>query len=125
MKLRIRGNTIRLRLSQSEVIELSTGQSIVESTTFPSESSASFSYSLSSDYALSSIHASFENGCISVQLPELIVKDWAESENVGLHYSLDTSKGPLSILIEKDFACLTDRVNEDDSDAFPNPNTSC
>jgi hypothetical protein len=75
MKLRIRGNTIRLRLSQSEVIELSTGQSIVESTTFPSESSASFSYSLSSDSALSSIHASFENGCISVQLPELIVKD--------------------------------------------------
>lgn len=125
MKLRIRGNSIRLRLSQSEVLQLSEGQSVVESTSFPSESSNSFSYSLSSDSNLQDIQAEFVQGCISVKLSEKVMKEWADSDTVGLDYSIETPNGTLSILIEKDFACLTDRVNEDDSDAFPNPNTSC
>lgn len=31
----------------------------------------------------------------------------------------------LRVLIEKDFACLTERVDEDELDNFPNPNVNC
>jgi hypothetical protein len=31
----------------------------------------------------------------------------------------------LRIVVEKDFACLTAREGEDESDNFPNPNPTC
>ncbi len=117
MKLRIRANTIRLRLTQGEVQRLASGERIEERTTF--EGGAVLAYAISSS-EIAAPRASFAGGAVEVVVPRGAVGVWAASDRVGI----EGGHGALSILVEKDFACLTPRVHEDD-DAFPNPNATC
>ncbi len=59
--------------------------------------------------------------------PAEVVRAWAANdEAVGLEGSQDAGSGrTLRVLVEKDFSCLKERPNEDDSDAFPNPKSTC
>jgi hypothetical protein len=121
MKLRIRGDSMRLRLKRSEVDLLATGASIVEETHFPG---AVLTYRLDvSDN--SSISANFDNGSLVVSLPRLKVLDWASTDEVSLFTEQQLSgSGSLSLLIEKDFKCLEPghhRECADDEDTFPHP----
>jgi len=125
MKIRISGNSIRLRLNQTEVAQLIENKSIVETTSFPVHSGSAFSYKLSIDANCTSIQAKHNQGEIYILLPEKIAVQWAETDQVGMEEELALEDGKLRILIEKDFACLTERAHEDDSNAFPNPNLSC
>jgi len=120
MKLRIRDNSIRLRLSQTEVDLM--GKDGLVSARVRFADGAELVYSLESSPACVDPVAKFENGSLSVRLPESTVTDWASSEQVSIsaEQGLDTG-GYLQILIEKDFACLAPREGEDDSDMFPNP----
>jgi hypothetical protein len=61
--------------------------------------------------------------CISV--PKRIAEKWIDSEEITVEaeQSLGTDRS-LRILIEKDFACFTEREGEDETDAFPNPAAS-
>jgi len=121
MKLRVKGNSIRLRLQQQELNDLLLNNKIVESTII--NAFEIFSYELISG-------ESFSVECIanilSIQIPSDILESWASGEEISIeeNWNNGTEQG-LRILIEKDFACLTNRLNEDDSDAFPNPNKSC
>ena len=95
MKLRIRNNFIRLRLTQSEV------------DTICSE-------------GLVMAHASFPDGAVLDYV--LDVQDWASTEQVSIEAEETLDKGDrLKILIEKDFACLAPREGEDESDMYSNP----
>ena len=49
-----------------------------------------------------------------------MASDWVNTELVGMDNHSDNDE-KLKILIEKDFACLTERVGEDESDMFPHP----
>lgn len=122
MKLRIRGNTLRFRLTQSEVAELERTGYVAEAVHFAPDQTLSYRLESTED---STIKASFRNQAISVAIPVAALAAWANSDQVGIETNIPSAQSSLRILIEKDFACLTDRVNEDDSDAFPNPNTSC
>ena len=121
MKLRIRGDSIRLRLKRSEVDQLTAGVSIVEETHFP-DSVMTFRLDVSESIAIS---ASFDNGCLAVTLPKSKALDWAGTDEVSLHAEQRLpGTGRLSILIEKDFRCLEPghhRDCEDDEDTFPHP----
>lgn len=65
-------------------------------------------------------------GRIVVTIPSDVVSAWAGSEEVGIRAEQPTNSGGiLRILVEKDFACLTQREGEDDSAAYPNPNRTC
>jgi len=116
MKLRIKGNSIRLRLSEPEVSILANGEKVAEKVDF---SSSLLRYEVqSSDH----VSVDFINNTVVVKLGEDIIKTWAESDQVSISMNINGSEAnKLSILVEKDFKCLTVRP-EDESDLFPNPN---
>ena len=75
MKLRIRGNSIRLRLKRSEVDRLAAGDKLVEETQFPA---SVLSYSLELSDA-DDMLARFENGSIEITMPRKIIPEWADT----------------------------------------------
>lgn len=122
MKLRIKGNSIRIRLSKSEVGYFGGTGYLAEKTEF---GSSELVYALQSKSDISEITANFEGNTLTVNIPELLCKDWVETDKVGLENKLDIGMGKqLLILIEKDFVCL-DNTLEDQSDNYPNPNAVC
>lgn len=117
MKLRIKGNTLRLRLTKSEVDYFSENLLIEEQINFTGNK---LTYALkASDQE--SISSSFEKNRITVFIPVELAKDWTTSNMVGCsgEMSLEGDK-KLYILVEKDFKCL-DEVAEDQSDNYENP----
>lgn len=121
MKLRIKGNSIRLRLSKTEVSKLCDGIELKEQTNFPG---AVFRYGLrlTNDAELS---ATFQDGMIAVFLPRAMAAGWADNEVVGFSGNLPlTGTDSLFLLVEKDFICL-DETTEDQSDNYTNPNKAC
>ena len=117
MKLRIKGNSIRFRLTKSEVDYFGNTLFIEEKTSFPDNT---FSYSLNS-YEGEVISSSFLNNKVIVFIPEKIVKDWISTNKVSVDGEVETGKGKkLYILVEKDFKCL-DVTLEDQSDNYENP----
>lgn len=120
MKLRIRDNSIRLRLTRPEVETIRTDGLVGGKVPFPA--GAQFVYCLESSPACVDPTAQFANGELSVRLPESAVRDWAASDEVSIRAELPLDDGStLNILIEKDFACLAQREGEDESDMFPHP----
>jgi hypothetical protein len=121
MKLRVRGDSIRLRLTQSEVSALIEQGLVEESTAFGPGMSFVYSLRLGEKGG-----AALTPARIEVYVPAEVARAWAASDAVTIEVTQDASAGrTLRILVEKDFACLTKRPHEDDTDAFPNPNTSC
>lgn len=114
MKLRIRENSVRFRLTQGEVIEFGEKGLIENKTDF---GDTFFVYALKSSDLIENIQANFQNGRIEIVVPNTVSENWVASQEVGISGEFKN----LKILIEKDFACLTVRENEDESDAFPNP----
>ena len=115
MKLRILGNSLRLRLTQTEIETLKSEHQVSGKTNF---SSSEFIYSLIINDREEDVSAEFENGHLKVKLSKTIAADWIESEQVDIRNADESS---IKILIEKDFQCLHNRTGEDESDNFPNP----
>jgi len=118
MKLRIRGNSIRLRLSQRDVKNFKENKTIENSIQF---GGGSLTYSLSSS-DIPKLKCDFDGSRIQVWVPTELSQIWVDSQLVGMEH-LDDSNGkdPIRILIEKDFQCLHVRINEDETDAYPRP----
>ena len=70
MKLRIQGNSLRLRLSQSEVAQFSKTGFVEDSIQFAP--GAMFAYALESMSSLATPQALFSNGWLRVQVLELV-----------------------------------------------------
>src|SRR5215204_2956024 len=122
MKLRISGNSVRLRLTQSDVVEFAKTGIVEDRTEFGGELNQNLSYSVIAERRAEKVSARFENGRISVIIPQDIAQKWSQTEQVGISGAQDLPTGKtLRILIEKDFACLTPRAGEDESDNFPHP----
>ena len=119
MKLRIQDNSIRLRLTRSEVDDVSAEGSVTASISFPN--GARFEYSLESSSLTGQPRAQFSTDRLVVQIPQAMVRRWAVTEEVSITGAQPLEDGELSILVEKDFACLTPREGEDESDMFPHP----
>jgi hypothetical protein len=67
MKLLLQGNSLRLRLSQSEVAQFSKTGFVEEGIQF--EPGANFAYTLESMSSLSAPQAVFSNGCCASRFP--------------------------------------------------------
>ena len=119
MKLRIRDNSVRLRLTRTEVDELAGNGSVVASTGFPDGNA--LRYSVHRSAGLEAPAARFSDGELRVELPASVVADWASSETVSIQGEQPIQSGTLSLLVEKDFACLAPRSGEDESDMFEHP----
>ncbi len=119
MKLRIQGNSLRLRLNQSEVAQFSKTGFVEDSIQFAP--GAHFAYTLESMSSLSAPQAHFANGSLSIRVPGADANDWVRSDRVGISGDQPLESGKrLSILIEKDFQCLHGDEARD-PDAYPNP----
>jgi hypothetical protein len=120
LKLRVRDNSIRLRLSQSEV-ELVRADGLVRGSV-PFAGSYSFDYVLESSPATVKPEAHISNNVLTVRVPETEIHSWADSEDVSISARQILDGGDhLSILVEKDFACLAPREGEDETDMYPHP----
>jgi hypothetical protein len=123
MKLRIRGDSIRIRVSQLELREIAERGRVRETIHFAD--GVGLTYALESDAAARALRASYAADVISIVLPAATVRWWADSNQVSIEgeQALDSGE-TLRILVEKDFACLQPRPGEDDADMFPNPDAS-
>ena len=120
MKLRIRDNSVRLRLTRGEVDSLQAEGLVSARTGFPG--GRSFSYLVESSPASVKPAAFCIYIVVTIRLPETAVLAWATSEQVSIDGELFLDDGDtLRILVEKDFACLAPREDEDESDMYPHP----
>lgn len=111
MKLRLHGDALRLRLSQTDVARLAETGRVEETISFPGRS---LTYAVGIGSA--AIAASFDGDRIEVMIPERAGRTWIASDQTGLENRDSSPK----VLIEKDFKCLH-RESDEQPDAFPNP----
>ncbi len=124
MKLRIRGNSLRLRLTRAEVDTLAAHGRVEDAVAFGPGETARLVYAIVARQDARS-SADMQGRAITVTLPAALVRDWAVSEQVGIAHEQPIGEGgPLKVLVEKDFACLAPREGEGDESAFPNPNAT-
>ncbi|MEO6952761.1 MAG: hypothetical protein ABI321_13210 [Polyangia bacterium] len=122
MKLRVRGNSIRLRLTRAEVARIAGGESVEEVTVFSAD--ARFGYRFECDATIASAAARYTDGTMCIVWPAQDAVAWARSEQVGLAASCSIPDGMLQLVVEKDFACLAPREGGEDVDTFPHPRAS-
>lgn len=121
MKLRIKGNSLRLRLSQSDVARLVQSGEIEETVYFTAEPDAKLTYALKVAPSSEALSVSYAAQRVAVSINAETAERWTSQDTeVGIYGSIDTGHGPLELLIEKDFACL-DATEEENQDTFPNP----
>ena len=119
MKLRIENNSIRLRLSPSEVELFGQTGKVEGISVFGPENQ--LNYVLVRDEATKRMHASLENQTITVLIPRTFATKWIETSLVGLEEMIMVAEGThLHLLVEKDFQKKRKGVTPD-ADAFPNP----
>ncbi len=114
MKLRIKDDSIRLRLTKSDVDQLKLTGKVQATTSFPGKET--FSYQIVRSKS-EKFNATFNSNGIEVAIPHVLANHWADSDQVGLEETVDG----LHLLIEKDFTCLTARLDEQNGDYYPNP----
>lgn len=120
MKLRILNNSLRLRLAQAEVTQLASGQEVLATIQFPTGNA--LHYRILPSLSVQKINLSYSEDGITVTIPTAQVKEWANSDEVGISATEPLANDDtVRILIEKDFQCLTTRAHEDESGLFPHP----
>lgn len=123
MKIRIKGNSIRYRLSKTEIANFGKDGVIEESTSFGN--GPSFHYRLERKAGIHNLEATYSGNSICIFVPEGIAGEWTTTDIVGFDHKMPVAEGKeLFLLIEKDFVCL-DHTLEDQSDNYPNPNKTC
>jgi hypothetical protein len=118
MKLRILDDSIRLRLSQTEVEHIARGEAVHSHARFPDGCFLVYGLEPSAETA---IDATYRDNEIRVRVPTEAARSWATTEQVALTAIVPIEGGELAILVEKDFECLEPRPGEEDRDSFPNP----
>jgi hypothetical protein len=119
LKLRIQDNSVRFRLTRTEVDTLSTKGNVSAAASFPDGSR--LEYAVETSTLSGQPRASYSAGRLVVQVPQAVARQWAATEEVSISGAQPLEEGELSILVEKDFACLTPRQGEDEADMFPHP----
>ena len=115
MKLRIQGNSLRLRVTQREVARVRNGEPVESFIEFAP--GRSLVYLLEGSPTAETMSANFDGRAIRVTIPMHQMTDWVESDRVGIEARSHTG---VELLIEKDFKCLHRSV-EQEPDAYPHP----
>jgi uncharacterized protein DUF7009 len=119
MKLRIRGNSVRIRVSKSELSEIADSGASEDAVRFALGSELRYRVEVK---ASGPVEAEFRNPLLKVVVPRASVDQWLRPEEVSIEGKQATGDGGvLRILVEKDYTCLAPRSEEDDSDLFANP----
>jgi hypothetical protein len=121
MKLRIHQNSIRFRLTQSEVAALLPGRWLQQSLTFTIRQQLTYRLEVA-EHGVNLI-AHFEDSLIRVIVPPALAARLSQTDQVSISAKQKIDQNnTLEILIEKDFQCLHPTAPHDaDADAYPNP----
>ncbi|MDE1156626.1 MAG: hypothetical protein PW735_12975 [Acidobacteriaceae bacterium] len=120
MKLRIQGNSIRLRLMRSELERLGQGLVLKEEVFLAPTPDGTLRYLLSVREQSELVSVSFSQSVLDVTISPTQFDVWRQESEVGIYEKVHSDSKPLQVTIEKDFACL-DRSDADNKDTFPNP----
>lgn len=120
MKLRIKGNSIRMRLNREEVHRLGVDGQVTETVVFGAAPGERLTYALRASDDVGDLTATYRDGSVSVLMPRGWVGEWVATDRVGFE-TVRTAGGAaaLRILVEKDFACL--HAEDEDPMAYPHP----
>jgi len=118
MTIRIKGNSIRYRLTRPEIKIFEEEGYLEEHAEF---GKTAFTYALQKSLDEKNLFAEFSENKILLKIPHNMADEWIKTERVGFSHQLTVGDGKiLSLLIEKDFKCL-DKVTEDQTDHYENP----
>jgi hypothetical protein len=118
MKIRIKGNSIRFRLTRSEVEYFKTEGFIQEKTDFGSSVLICI---LKETIYGDHITVDFSNNALAMNIPAPVADEWTSTDKVSCESEIEIGVGKkLFLLLEKDFKCL-DNAGEDQSDNYENP----
>lgn len=112
MKIRIKGDLLRYRLTRTDVDHLYREGYLEEKTNFPGNPLI-YALQLTDGEILT---ASFIDSKITLCMSHQMIAEFINTDTVGFN----NRDGELDLLVEKDFTCL-DNVAEDQSDNYPNP----
>jgi hypothetical protein len=121
MKVRMKGNSLRLRIPRSELDRLARDGRIEETIWFASVENGCQTWALEHSADVRSATVRFAPPEIAIVFPSGEVERWARGDEVGIYATLDLgARGSLDLIVEKDFTCLHGSA-EENRDAFPNP----
>ena|SRR5262245_63507888 len=131
MKLRIRRNSVRVRMDRRDLAELieqgriGRGSArVIDVLRFGPGSAHTFTYAVMIGAAPPGCpRADYASGLLVLTIDPVAAQLWAEGDRVGFDEEQAVDGGTVRVILEKDFACL-DRPAEDaeeDAWAFPNP----
>ncbi len=124
MKIRIKDNSLRLRLTQGEVKTMEEDGKVAAQIQFGPTAEHILRYSLEK-VAIAAPQVEYDASAIRVMLPIDQANLWATSDQISIATVIPIADQlHLDLLIEKDFKCLTVRPGEDESDMFPNPDAA-
>lgn len=117
MKIRIRGDSLRLRLSQSDVRALDREGSVGDELHFPAGGVLGCELRVADGGE--ALDATLSDRTIRVTMPPAWARKLIDTDEVGVHSEVALEGGrTLVLLVEKDFRCLVPRDGEDDGDGF-------
>lgn len=118
MKLRIKGNSIRLRLTKTEVEQFDKEGKVQESVQFGPEHF--FYYQIVSHPDLRELNLVYEDHTMRVEVPAALAEEWTKTSQIGFEQEINSGSSHIHLLVEKDFQCLhRDNAEEPDNYAHP------
>ena len=119
MKLRLRENSIRLRLLRSEIEQLRQSGTVSEKIQFTERQTLTYTLKTS---AVEEISSRYENEEIVIEIPLGQAREWTTTDLVGLkNKQAINGNSTLEITLEKDFVCAGRPFDADNRDAFARP----
>jgi hypothetical protein len=100
MKLRIKGDSLRLRVSRSEVERLLAGACLEETIHFAPEACAKFTYALQREASATRTTVQYVGNKVTILIPADQANAWGVTDQVGI--AEDISLGALVLLCYKD-----------------------
>jgi hypothetical protein len=126
MKLRLRGNSIRVRLDRRDTSILIDRGSIEDG--FRLGPGVGFSYAVELGSApREQPQASYADGRLTIRIDPKDAEEWLAGDRVGFDHEQEVDGGVVRVVLEKDFACIDRPAGEevDDAYAFANPSAAC
>lgn len=125
MKLRIRGNSVRLRIQRAELETLREHGRVIEELACGPDPGSVFRYTLERAET-GDIEISFRDGRLRVTLPPGHIDALARGDREGWQRDVPTPNGGrVRVTVEKDYPCGIPRPGEDDQDTFPPATLPC
>jgi hypothetical protein len=122
MKIRIQGNSLRIRVGRSELAQFLYEGRIEDTVQFTQAPEARLTYALEvSPIDITQTQVRYSPKEVAVILAPRQVVQWSMEAEVGIYTQVPIGDGDsLEVIVEKDFACL-DRRDDHNKDTFANP----